>query len=114
LDATLLEELRLEDRLEVPWERLLGHLREALGLTLRDLRAALYDEGQTDGETTAAYAARFEATRREVKMSEEVAKDVLVRGLDDGGHQFLTRRLEISHGLCENVPLDDTLEDISY
>jgi hypothetical protein len=114
LDATLLEELRLEDRLEVTWERLLGHLREALGLTLRDLKAALYDEGQADAETTSAYAARFEATRREVRMSEESAKDVLVRGLSDGGHRFLTRRLEIAHGLCENVPLDDTLEGISY
>ena len=42
------------------------------------------------------------------------AKDVLVRGLNDGGHRFLTRCLEITHGLCEDVPLDDTLDEISY
>ena len=114
MDDDLLVALKANDHLKLKWDKLLSYVRAHLGLTRADLSTALYQEGQAEGESVATYVTRFDLIRRELKMSGEAARTLLLKGLNDGGARFFARRVENAMGLCADEPVEDAIEEVSY
>jgi hypothetical protein len=64
------------------------------------------------------YAARFEAVRVEVGMTQEEAKDILIRGLSDAGLVTLNRRMDGTRARVPGdrtpAPVDEVTARVSY